>query len=320
MTAPLTPDTRAASLTPAPTDGTLAPIARLLVGTDGSDAAVGALRIAEALHTRDHCDVTVLSVVEPTMSTVPGTDLGVIVPPIPIPDPAYLAARERAIRAQMIAAGASSAETIRVDIGAPATLLVSEAARVRADVAVMGLGRHGPVDRLFGSETAVRCAKSNVVPVLAVPTLQVGIPRHAVVGMDFSQCAIQAARLAARIVGPTGRLTLVHVEPVPDAGAALLTEWHQVYAEGITASYARVVKELHLPASFTIETATLTGHSANELLEVATRAHATLVAVGRHSYGAFERFILGSVATRVLRSATCAVLVAPEPHAGVETD
>jgi nucleotide-binding universal stress UspA family protein len=309
-----TPTTPVASSTPhaASTTAPLTPIARALVGTDCTEASHGALRVADALHVRDRTDITILSVVEPTLSTVPGTDLGVIVPPIPLPDQDWLDARMRALRAQVIAVGARGVHAMRVEVGAPATLLVSEALRVRAELLVVGLGRHGPMDRLFGSETAVRCAKSNALAMLAVPTLQVGVPRHAVVGVDFSSCAISAARMAARVVGDGGRLTLVHVEPVPDAGAALLSEWHQVYAKGITASFARVVRTLDLPPGITLETATLTGHSANELLEVAARAHATLVAVGRHSYGVVERLVLGSVATRVLRGATCAVLVAPE--------
>ncbi|HEX6965265.1 MAG TPA: universal stress protein, partial [Gemmatimonadaceae bacterium] len=41
----------------------------------------------------------------------------------------------------------------------------------------------------------------------------------------------------------------------------------------------------------------------------AEREHADLIALGSHGYGMWKRFMLGSVASKVLRLATCSVLV-----------
>jgi nucleotide-binding universal stress UspA family protein len=53
------------------------------------------------------------------------------------------------------------------------------------------------------------------------------------------------------------------------------------------------------------------GNAARKIVEHADARHADLVVMGTHGLGGFERFMLGSVAERVLRKAKCAVMTVP---------
>jgi nucleotide-binding universal stress UspA family protein len=58
------------------------------------------------------------------------------------------------------------------------------------------------------------------------------------------------------------------------------------------------------------------GLPANHILSRAVDLPASMIVMGTHGAGGFERFLLGSVAEKVLRKATCPVLtVPPRPHA-----
>ncbi|MCU0619504.1 MAG: universal stress protein [Gemmatimonadaceae bacterium] len=285
------------------------PFARLLAASDGSEAAEGALRVAAALAARDQAELVTVSVVEPVPYGMPIPDIAIAVPMLPVADPAMLTARRDAIAAQAMRCGARR-PVVTVETAMPVQGILQAAAQFDADLVILGIGRHGPLDRLFGSETALHVVRSAPRATLAVPTTMTAAPTHAIVGMDFSDSALAATRLAARLVGPTGRLTLVHVEPVGEPVPSMLAEWHGIYAEGVQAAFARTITGLGLPRTLQVETVTLAGHAANALLGVIERTRADLVTLGRHSYGAIERLLLGSVTTRVLRSATCAVAVA----------
>jgi nucleotide-binding universal stress UspA family protein len=306
---PQTPPIAAPWTAPHRAPAVVAPFQRLLVASDTTEAAEGALRVAHALAERDRAHVTAVSVVEPMPYGMPVPDIAIAVPTIPVADEVTLAARRSAVAAQCERCGGAT-HVVRVESAMPVQGILQAAADTDAELIVLGIGRHGPLDRLFGSETALQVVRAAPRATLAVPTAMSRLPQHAVVGMDFSDSAVGAARLAARLVGARGRVTLVHVEPVGEPVPSMLSEWHGVYAEGVQAAFSRTVAALALPPSLQVETVTLAGHAANALLGIVERTGADLVTLGRHSYGAIERLLLGSVATRVLRSANCAVAVA----------
>lgn len=288
----------------------VAPFQRLLAASDATEAAEGALRVAQALAARDGADVTAVSVVEPVPYGIPVPDVAITIPSLPVADEATLAARHAAVQAQSARCGSCGIPVIRVETAMPVHGILQVAADTDAELVILGIGRHGPLDRLFGSETALQVVRAAQRATLAVPPRMRTVPQHAIVGMDFSDSAVAAARLAARLVGARGRLTLVHVEPIGEPVPSMLSEWHGVYAEGVQAAFSRTVASLGLPPTLQVETVTLAGHAANALLGLVERTGADLITLGRHSYGAVERLLLGSVTTRVLRSASCAVAVA----------
>lgn len=67
-----------------------------------------------------------------------------------------------------------------------------------------------------------------------------------------------------------------------------------------------------------IETVVREGAAAAEIAQEATRINADLLVIGTHGRSGFERLLLGSVAEKVLRKATCPVMTVPGrlPDAG----
>jgi nucleotide-binding universal stress UspA family protein len=55
----------------------------------------------------------------------------------------------------------------------------------------------------------------------------------------------------------------------------------------------------------------LEGDQARAILNFAAEQDADLIACGTHGRSMLERLLVGSVSTRILRSAPCSVLVAP---------
>jgi nucleotide-binding universal stress UspA family protein len=62
-------------------------------------------------------------------------------------------------------------------------------------------------------------------------------------------------------------------------------------------------------AGFTAEPVCRFGRSAEEIMKAASKAHADLIVMGTRGLSAIARVLLGSVSTRVVQRATCAVLV-----------
>jgi nucleotide-binding universal stress UspA family protein len=60
-------------------------------------------------------------------------------------------------------------------------------------------------------------------------------------------------------------------------------------------------------ASFQVRRELLEGEPARAIVEFAKREHADLIVMPTHGYGAFRRFILGSVTAKVLHDADCPV-------------
>ena len=76
---------------------------------------------------------------------------------------------------------------------------------------VMGIGRHSPLDRLFGTETTLATLRESAVPVLAV-------------GMNFPAAPMRVVVVGKfRTRGLTPRETPVEVEGVASAHRGRLT-------------------------------------------------------------------------------------------------
>jgi hypothetical protein len=69
---------------------------------------------------------------------------------------------------------------------------------------VMGLGSHGVLARLMHRETTLRVIRNARVPVLAVPSDAVELPRTAVAAIDFTPASEDAARAALDVLGEQG--------------------------------------------------------------------------------------------------------------------
>ena len=167
----------------------------ILVATDGTPAVLGALRLARRLEEEKGARVEVLGVVEP----VPVFDAGFLVA---LPEMELYESRQGVLRQEIesqveAVTGARDSWSIRVEAGLPGPRIVKWAGDRQADTIFIGLGRHRPVDRVFGTETALQVIRLSHIPVLAVPEDSRELPRTAALGVDFSHFSLRAARAAA---------------------------------------------------------------------------------------------------------------------------
>ena len=195
-------------------------------------------------------------------------------------------------------------------VGNPAHTISRVAVERHAALVVVGLGRRGLTDRLFGGETAVQLARIARVPVLAVPEDAEVAAWHAVVAVDFGDLSERAAQGALDLADDDGTVELVHITPFVHEHAFTLD------AEEPTTRWARtqldtLSERLVVPPGVRLTSVVLHGRAAHDLLAYAERVGANLIATGTHGRGFVARTVLGSVATKLLRGAQCAVLAVP---------
>lgn len=282
-------------------------VRRILVATAGEDTARGALRLAHALALQHHASVHVLAAAEPLPpGAMSALDL------VPAPDVDETNRQEVLAAAKSQVAKLGGHWPVRAVLDEPARAIVGEADRLRASVIVVGLGRHKRIERLLGQDNTMAVIRHARVPVLAVPEGASEVPMHAVVAMDFTDASVAAARLAAALVPRESRLTLVHVPPFAEFDRRDGVNWLDIYATGAETRLAALRDELRAATRREVDVAMLHGDPADAVLRFAKRERADLIALGVHSQTAVERMLIGSTTTRVLRGATCSVLVAPQ--------
>jgi nucleotide-binding universal stress UspA family protein len=132
---------------------------------------------------------------------------------------------------------------------------------------------------------------------------------------DVSGQALRYAVLLARWYEATVTVLEVVSEPFPPTpfapvtAATLTPEERAEFEAGLDAFVAGIAAD-----GIDLATTVKEGQVAREILQEARALAADLIVLGTHGRGGFEHLLLGSVAERVLRKATCPVLTVP-PHA-----
>jgi nucleotide-binding universal stress UspA family protein len=194
--------------------------------------------------------------------------------------------------------------------------ILTYAERQQVDLIVMGThGRRGMRRLLLGSvaEEVVRIAPCPVCTVgikaqaITAPTLE-----RVLVPVDFSDYSAQALRLARQIAARTGgRLHVLHV--LEEAQIPGVYELESAYVNTPEAKQ-RTRDELtdwiedvggpDVPYSVHARF----GYPARDIIDYAKNRQLDLIVIGTHGRVGMERMLLGSVAEKVLRSATSPVL------------
>ena len=280
----------------------------ILFATHGVATADGAGRVAALLAARRGVTVTTACVLEPP----PLLDGGFAQTYVPSTEEVEVVRSSfRALVAeQMRRCGVSG--TLQVRTGSPPMEIATAAREVDAEIIVLGLGRHGIVERALGSETALQLVQIASVPVLAVPAELTSLPRRVLAATDFSPTSLAGARATAQWLSKSNVLHLVYV-----AG-----EWHggypleqRVSAESVLAAVAR---QIETPEGVVIEQSVVEGEPATRLLELASTSKADLLVLGSHGYGFWKRLTIGSVASKIIRLTRIAVYVTPIGCIGAE--
>jgi nucleotide-binding universal stress UspA family protein len=207
-----------------------------------------------------------------------------------------------------------------VEMDAPHHVLLNAARRVSADLLVVGATRSRRLGRLLGS-TADRVTRQAPCPVVVVRGDLAVPPRRVLVPVDLSDLSADALvcglalleRLAPNAAARMKVEALHVVEPDKEPRPQGVTE------ADLGAAGRRKLEDFLLEhggdVAPEIEAAVTSGEAREEILRHTRENPVDLVVLSTHGRGGFERLILGSVATEVVREAPVSVLLVPPPAA-----
>ena len=294
---------------------------KILLGTDGSEDAALAARVAIDLSSRTGAELHVVHVWQELPQRW-----------YPAANAAYLSrlhARqawellERRVE-EIKDAGAVVTESHR-RLGHPADEIVGLAEELGADLIVVGSRGLGSVRRLLMGSVSEGVVHHARCPVLVVRGgKESWPPERVVVGDDGSESAKRAAAMGASIGKLFGADTLlVHGYPgLPRHPESLPRDEREQYESIVEDDMRRAGEALEERAAELADGAgrrpkflVVTGDAAQALLDTAKEnGTPSLVVVGSRGLSPARRVLLGSISTKVLKAATVPVLVCPEPY------
>lgn len=146
--------------------------------------------------------------------------------------------------------------------------------------------------------------------------------KNIVAPVDFSKASVRSLGLAFEMAQAGGRVIVCHVvDDIPlSYGYAEATgvETRSKLARSAEEEVKRLAQDSALDG-VEWEAKVLHGAPFKEILELANREQADLIVLGTHGHSGIAHVLLGSVAERVIRTATCPVLVVG-PHGAEVTE
>jgi len=306
-------------------------IHRILCPLDFSEFSRHALVRAAAIARTHGAAITALHVVPMQLPFAPvPLDIGGSLPLRMTPDELARARQALAEFARLDPATAVPIDCEVVEAPSIHGEIVEQAARLHADLIVMGTHGRGGFQRLFLGSVAEKVLRQAVAPVLTV-----GAADHAeggsfsriVCGVDFSECSLAALDYALAVADGAGaHLTVVNViewTPVgydPLIGPPTDLAGYRMGAEAGARERLRKVVASTPPTDVQVHEIVTSGKPHHELLRIAKDEGADLVVLGIHGRNPIERLFFGSTAEPVVRRAECPVLTVRARHASLRTD
>ena len=292
---------------------------KLIIATDFSEPAAAAAEWV-ARHFAPAAKLVLVYIIDTSHRRAPSED-----PPgcgVSLDDEYDLAAR--GLRAAAAALGAARC-TSEIRFGRTADEIVRASEELHADLVVVGKHsrRTGVIARL--GSTAEEIVRSSPTPVLLVTEEPDAEPRVLLAAVNDSHVApwvVQWARFLAERFGASVNATNVvgasvftsALASIDAGGEAAETMPESAGNEPLRtaddwlsrfAGHDADRRPLHVDLMF--------GDPAEEIIAAAGRMHADMIVMGSRGLGRLRSAILGSVASAVLRSAPCPVLVIREP-------
>jgi nucleotide-binding universal stress UspA family protein len=233
-------------------------------------------------------------------------------------DPHFRDADAEFAREIEAAAKAAGAEPETVPSSSPARGLHELAEEIGADLILVGSAHHGRVGQVLAGSTGLSLLHGSPCAVGIAPR---GYRQrsgedidHVTVGFDGSAEAGHALLAASALAAATGagmKLVSVAVPPPVGTGKGGTGGWHALL-ETIEQKTREQLAEARgaVPDGLDVDTTLISGDPV-EALTSAGKAPGTLMVVGSRAYGPLRRVLLGSVATHLVRSAPCPLIVTP---------
>jgi len=296
-------------------------LTRILCPVDFSDGSRHALDHAVALAKSYGARLYVfyvhhLAVPVPTVGSV------AMAPPVPLSD-AELGEITRSL-SEFVAddrrAGVSIETLFEEDVTVPGAI-VQSAARLNADLIVLGTHGRSGLTRLVLGSVAARVMKTAGRPVLVVPPrVRDAVPialQRIVCPVDFACSSRRALEIAAALAEKHGaRLTVLHVidlaVDVPEPGIAGLDAYRAArFAHARAALDAALAPSTRTACA--IDELLVVGKPYTEIVRIASEQEADLLVMGTrgNTVAALPLAHFGSTTQHVVREATCPVLAVP---------
>jgi nucleotide-binding universal stress UspA family protein len=277
-----------------------------VVGIDGSEESVAALRWAVALAGTDH---QVRGVVVWTYPVVAEAGYGGGMTPVNAYEEIEAAAKATLDRSLAQVEAGEAALTGELMMAASPSGGLLEAAR-DADLLVVGTRHHSTFDRVMLGSAAIQCAHHAPCPFVAVPASATFDGDVIAVAVDGSDSAADALRWAAGIAAGRGRrLRVISVwERIGWPGGPRVADPPRSDDERALDELRAAVEQIVREAT-DIEYRPIHAESdvAAHLLEAAEGA--ALLVMGSRGRGGFTGLLLGSVSQRCLENTTIPVAV-----------
>jgi len=274
---------------------------KILMATDLSARCDRALQRALALADQFGAELHIMHVVEEYFSDVLTTE--------------HETAARKAIEQQVrsLPHGGTLKVTPHITRGMDAENIIRHAEEHGADLVILGLHRY-KTRQMFQGTTAERVVRYGRVPILVVKNSVAGPYQRALVAADLSSHARAAARMAARLVVPTGVVQLFHVAHRPFVGflsrdtqdRRILEQQSEVRAI-LEGDIERLSNELGEEAP-KFEVLLREGEVKDTIRENLASLKPDLLAVGTHGRTGLAHAIVGSVAEDLLANPTVDVL------------
>jgi nucleotide-binding universal stress UspA family protein len=204
-----------------------------------------------------------------------------------------------------------------VDEGNVGAAILDQAARLPADVIVMGTHGLSGFERLMLGSVTERVLRKASSPVLTVPPAAETAARlpykRLLCPIDFSQSSLAAFRFAVSLASEAdARLTLLHVIDFNADEERIVERFDVPEFQRVVAADARARLEALVTADLrewcSPDSRIMYGKPYRRILEVAAEDQSDLIVIGVHGRNPVDLTLFGSTTNHVVRRASCPVL------------
>jgi nucleotide-binding universal stress UspA family protein len=281
---------------------------KILVPVDFSAPAEMALQYALSFAMRFGGNVTLLHVIDTGRVVGELNEFGIGLTEIP------RRAQERLALLASRFGDSAHFGTVEVRSGRPARKIAEVARELGTNLIVISTHGYTGLDYILLGGTAERVLREARCPVLVVRRgdSRPPIPKKILVPVDFSAPSLEGLRFALSFARAfDAKVTVLHAVEPPGPMTRLETDVHS-YERKLRGGAKLHLDELHLEVGQprdAFETAAATGAAYHEIVETAQRDAFDLIVMASTGRSGLPDLLLGSVAERVVRHATCPVLV-----------
>ncbi len=205
-------------------------------------------------------------------------------------------------------------------------VLVDKAHELRAELVVVGSLGKGALQRFLVGSVASRVVRTAETSVLVVRpgARSAGGYQHILVPTDFSPHAETSLQLATVLAAPGAAIDLVHywqlplsstsfIEPMPGIEAHLGAAREEIATAAVRQGQALIARHRRPDLALHFQAAEL--NPAQGIVErvIQSSSRYDVVIMGSHGRRGFRRWLLGSVAEKVLHHVPCSVLIVHLP-------